>query len=229
MFDCIIVLGFTLKDKKKLPSVLKSRLDTAISLYSNSPESKLIMCGGLSNSKLKITEAEAMKQYAVSRGIEKRDIIKEDTSTDTIGNAFFIKQRILKPNKWRNIALVTSGYHLRRAKIIFKKVMGKGYRIKFIGVRAFDAHSIFYKILGIENDFTELTHAFFKNIKDGDDKQIKKLIKRIHPLYSEKGLQELLKLSNEEIAKRLGIDVKIIKKIRKYVERKVKLSGRLKD
>jgi len=225
-FDCVIVLGFMLKDKRKLPNVLKSRLNTAIELYKKGLFSKFIVVGGLSNKKLGITEAEAMKNYLIQKGIDSKDILKEETSTDTIGNAFFLKKKILKPKKWKNLIVITSDFHLERAKIIFKKVLGKGYKIRFVGSKVFDIPMFFYKWLGMEKDLIELTKAFFKGVKDGNNIQIKKLIRKVHPLYSERALKKLIKLSDEELAEKFGIKEELIKKVRKYIERRIKMAGK---
>jgi uncharacterized SAM-binding protein YcdF (DUF218 family) len=224
--ECIVVLGFGLQKKGKVPNILKSRLDAAIELYRNNLCSKLIMTGGLSNKNWGMTEAEGMRRYAIQKGVGKEDILKEEASTDTIGNAYFLKQRILKPNKWKNLAVVTSDFHLERSKIIFKKVLGKNYRINFIGTKAFSIPMFFYTRLGLEKEFIELTKIFFKGIEDGNDDQIKKLIKRLHPLYSGKALKQLAKLSDKELSKKFGIDEELIKKVRGHIEKRIRLTGK---
>ena len=107
------------------------------------------------------------------------DILKEEKSADTIGNVFFLKKKILKPKNWRNLIVVTSDFHIERAIIIFENIMGQKYSLKFVGSKAFNSKTLIYKILGFEKDFILLTKSFFKNIKPGDDREIKRMIEKL--------------------------------------------------
>ena len=51
-------------------------------------------------------------------------IIAEDESRDTIGNAWFTKTRIVAPRNWGSLTLVTADYHMQRALWVFRKVYG---------------------------------------------------------------------------------------------------------
>jgi uncharacterized SAM-binding protein YcdF (DUF218 family) len=224
-FDCAVILGFKLKKKNKIPSVLKSRLNVAIKLYKKGLFEKFVVVGGMKNKNLDITEAEAMKRYLIRKGIHSRNILKEETSLDTIGNAFFLKQKILKPRMWKNLIVITSDFHLERTRIIFEKILGKRYKMKFIGSKSLDISTFFYKISGVEKDLIEVTKTVLKKVKDGNDEQIKRMIKEFHMLYS-KSARKLLTLSDEELARKLGVDIIVIKRLRKIIKKvKIKNSG----
>jgi len=222
-FDCAVILGFKLKKKNKIPSVLKSRLNVAIRLYKKGLFEKFVVVGGMTNKNLDITEAEAMKRYLIRKGIHSRNILKEETSLDTIGNAFFLKQKILNPRMWKNLIVITSDFHLERTRIIFGKIFGKGYKMKFIGSKSLDISTFLYKISGVERDLIELTKSVLKKV-NGNNEQIKRMIKEFHMLYS-KSARKLLNLSDEELARKLGVDRVVIKRLKKIIKRSKINSG----
>jgi len=73
----------------------------------------------------------AMRKYAMSLGVPRRNILMQNFSSDTIGEAFFVKQMYLAPNRWYNNIIVTSKYHEARVSCIYDVVLGTRYHIKF--------------------------------------------------------------------------------------------------
>jgi len=67
-----------------------------------------------------ISEAEAMKRYLIEKGISPDRIQLEDQSTSTYENLVFSKEIMTIENA--NVILVTSDYHMYRAKRIGKRV-----------------------------------------------------------------------------------------------------------
>ena len=136
--DVIIVLGGGINADGSLPAVVKKRVGKAVELYKKGMAPRLIMSGKWSiNSKISYpcTEAEAMEEYAVLCGVERDDILVEKESQDTLGNAYWSKINFLKPAKWQDIVVVTSDFHIKRAKYLFGKVLGPDYRLSFVGVK----------------------------------------------------------------------------------------------
>ncbi|MFK4480948.1 YdcF family protein [Bacillus sp. RC206] len=80
------------------------------------PNSKIIVSGGIPAQG--ITEADAMSKWLILKGINKDRIILENKSMDTIENALFTIL-ILEKEGFKNITLVTSASHMRRALTIF--------------------------------------------------------------------------------------------------------------
>lgn len=137
-YDAIIVLGGGINKDGSLPRVVKKRVDRAVELYKKGCASRLIMSGKWGvNSKITYpcTEAEAMEEYAVLCGARRDDVLVEKKSQDTLGNAYWSKITFLKPAKWNKFVVVTSDFHVKRAKYIFSKVFGPEYRMSFVGVR----------------------------------------------------------------------------------------------
>lgn len=207
-YDAIVVLGAGPTKKETNPEA-KARLDVARSLFNKKVADKIIVSGGFTKTKIRISEASAMKKYLISTGVDENVVIKEEKSKDTIGNALFTKNLILKPRKWKKILVVTTEYHVR-AKYVFRKVLGKDYTIKFIMIPLGFYHPI-YRLFDIEGKLYELTKIFFRGIRPGDDKEVKRRMFSIHPSYiSNKKLETFAKLSNEELAKLSNMSPKTI-------------------
>ena len=129
--DYVVVLGAGLIGERVTP-LLASRIRTGIKIYSKHPGSKLIMSGGQGADEV-VSEAFAMKSYALEQGVSEKDIIMEDKSTNTEENIKFSK-RLMKDANSR-FALVTNYYHVYRALVLAKtlgfRCIGYGAPTKF--------------------------------------------------------------------------------------------------
>ncbi len=149
MKDALIVLGGGINANGEISLTSKSRIEKAVKIFNSGYANHLILSGKASFSKNPIparTEAQIMKEYAVLLGVPTEKILLEEDSRDTIGNAYFVKNKFLEPNNWRDVGVVTSEYHLPRAEYIFKKVLGEQYKIEF-----FPAESDFLTKEELEN------------------------------------------------------------------------------
>jgi len=119
----VIVLGTGLDEEGKIGSMLKYRLDGAIS-YVKKQEIKgkepasLIVSGGKATNK-DVAEAVMMQRYLIERGIKEQSIYVERDATDTLEN-FLYSQRFI-PQK-SNIVFVTNTYHLLRSGLIARRI-----------------------------------------------------------------------------------------------------------
>ena len=64
------------------------------------------------------SNADVMRDLAVQRGIPQSAILEEPQGEDTWGNAVYTRQ-VLEEHQLQSAILVTSPYHLRRAKVTF--------------------------------------------------------------------------------------------------------------
>lgn len=74
-------------------------------------------------------------------------LLKETSSMDTLGNAYFSLLTMAVPFGWRRVAVVTSAFHLPRAKALFVDIWGAGassllpggdpgaFELTFVGAR----------------------------------------------------------------------------------------------
>ena len=120
--DKVIVLGAGLKGNQITTSLLY-RLDTTITYYQQYPNTTIIVSGGQGTGET-ISEASAMYQYLISRGIPQDKIIQEDKSTSTYENFKFSSAFINSNDK---VMIITNNFHMSRAKLIAKRLGIEAY------------------------------------------------------------------------------------------------------
>ncbi|MGN0585521.1 MAG: YdcF family protein [Ruminococcus sp.] len=114
-----VVLGCHVKGTK--PSLmLTRRLETACEYLKENPNVKCVVTGGQGTGE-DITEAEAMKQYLMEKGIEGERILKEDRSVNTDENLAFTKAVLEQNGLSNDIVVITDGFHQYRASLIAEK------------------------------------------------------------------------------------------------------------
>ena len=112
----LIVLGAAVYGDR--PSLtLVRRLEGALDYLNAYPESVAIVSGGMGPGET-VTEAEAMRDWLLDNGVDEGRILLEDRATSTRENLDFsfaiIRERGDEPDG--NVAIVSSAYHLYRAK-----------------------------------------------------------------------------------------------------------------
>lgn len=126
--DYVIILGAGLNGDK-VSKRLETRLQAGLEYLKEKTDVQVIVSGGQGKDEL-ISEAEAMGRYLNNRGIDRDRIIYEDKSTSTIENLVFSKRIINKiNNKDIRVLIITSDYHMYRAKMICK-----GLGLKCFGI-----------------------------------------------------------------------------------------------
>lgn len=95
------------------------RCAKAVALYRKGPRRPLIITGGLSAGEQGPPVARIMEQALREMGIPAEDLIVEDQSANTVGNAQATGD-LLRQRRWRRIVLVTSASHLVRAVRLFR-------------------------------------------------------------------------------------------------------------
>lgn len=125
--DYIVILGAGLWGDT--PSLtLIQRLETSLDLIKLHPDVKVIVSGGQGPGET-ITEAEAMKRFLVSKGVDRTRIILEDKSTNTLENLYNTRQTIKRiDNRDKiNISIITSNFHMFRSKFLANRVGFNAY------------------------------------------------------------------------------------------------------
>lgn len=114
--DYVIILGAQVKGMKLSRTLLK-RLDYAVWYMKENRETIAIVSGGKGRSTM-LTEAEAMKQYLVRKGISKDRIKKEEKARNTFENFLYSKSFL---NLNSSVACITNGFHIYRSLQIARK------------------------------------------------------------------------------------------------------------
>lgn len=99
------------------------RLWKAVELYKMGKLDKLLLSGD-SGSLIEdgLNEAQQLKAYLVQLGIPAEDILTETRSRNTHENAIETAKTLKNHPEFDSYLLITSGYHMRRAKACFDKV-----------------------------------------------------------------------------------------------------------
>lgn len=114
-FDYLIIHGAGLIDGNKVSKLLSQRLDKAIEVYKKDPTPTIMIPSGGKGGNETVSEARAMADYLIEKGIPEDRIVLEDKSTTTLENIEYSKAIIDELGGGRYIALVTSNYHVYRA------------------------------------------------------------------------------------------------------------------
>ncbi|MCM1157046.1 MAG: YdcF family protein [Bacteroidales bacterium] len=138
--DYLIVLGAKVNGTQ--PSkILEYRIEKAYTYLKQNPDVRVIVSGGKGSDE-DISEAQAMYNGLVERGIEKERIYREDKSTSTKENLDFSKscmEEIGLDIEKERVLIVTTDFHVLRAVGIAKKA---GYR----NVEGLAADSVWYLV-----------------------------------------------------------------------------------
>ncbi len=114
----VVVLGCKVKGEE--PSkMLKRRLDSAV-IYMNENKDMICIVSGGKGDDEHISEAEAMKNYMVKKGVSAERIMMEDKSVNTYEN---LKNSLgMLYCERGEVAIVTDGFHQYRAGFIAKSM-----------------------------------------------------------------------------------------------------------
>ena len=131
--EYLLVLGVGIRESGEATNGLRARLDTAAAYVQNRPAVTVIVTGGMAKH-TPWPEAKTMAQYLRdTKGITDTTILEESKSRDTIQNftysAILINEResTLRPG-WNlytdppAVCVLTSGYHLRRALFLARRI-----------------------------------------------------------------------------------------------------------
>lgn len=115
----IVTLGYALGKGGVMEKPLIGRLEQTLKLAQMNPEVPIIVTGGVQQGG--VTEGYVMKKWLVEKGISPDRIYIEDQAKDTVGNALY-SVKIMKELGAKNLTLISSATHMRRAIAVFKEM-----------------------------------------------------------------------------------------------------------
>ncbi len=116
--DAIVVFAGGVGESGKVGQGFEERVQHAVELYRQGYAQEMVFSSGYI---YVFEEPIVMKALVVSLGVKPDAIILEERATNTYENVAFTK-RILEAKGWHNIILISSPYHMLRAKMVFKKI-----------------------------------------------------------------------------------------------------------
>ena len=130
-FDYVIIHGSGLLGGEKLTPLLQARVDKAIEIYGKCAKNPVVIPSGGQGPDEKVSEAQAMKDYLLTRGIPEERIVPEDASATTEENLVNSKAIIDARGGRKRTALVSSNYHIYRCLRLARKL-----KLKCTGIGA---------------------------------------------------------------------------------------------
>lgn len=134
--DYLVVLGAGLINGERVSPLLAARIDKAINFAHKQVKHgkkmpKIIMSGGQGGDE-KISEAQAMANYALEQGIDAKDLLLEDKSKNTYQNMVFSKNVAQKDfgSDHFKAKFFSNNYHIFRAGLLAKQA---NFKINGIG------------------------------------------------------------------------------------------------
>ena len=116
--DYLVILGAGINGET-LSLALYERLLAGLQYLEKYPDVQVVVSGGQGRGEA-ITEAEAMRRFLVSKGVDESRILLESSSTSTMENFKFSK-RVIEQQSGRpvsEITFVTSSFHILRSKML---------------------------------------------------------------------------------------------------------------
>jgi uncharacterized SAM-binding protein YcdF (DUF218 family) len=133
----LIVLGSPNDEHGALHSVALERCQAALRLHRDNAESELLLTGGF-GAHFNTTDkphAHYLKEWLLAHGVEPQSILPLAESRNTLEDASLSKPIALAAGA-RLAVVITSDYHLERARFIFQReYAGSGIRLIFLGTR----------------------------------------------------------------------------------------------
>lgn len=190
--EIAVVLGSGLKTDGSATPVTELRAKAAAAFIACQPM-KLILSGSRppdDPGTHGCTEASVMAEIVRAELATRQDaasepeLLLEDQSFDTFGNAIFTVARYLKNEEPGTLYVITSPFHMERAVYIFEQVLGKKWTVVARESPEWEGET---RQPGAPAAM-ERARAFFSDIEPGDLSACeKKLVARI-PAYRDRGL-----------------------------------------
>ena len=132
MTDVVIILGGANDKKGNLSSISKERLNRGFKEYQKRKDCKVMLTGGFGKNFNITKKAHATygKNYLLDKGVKRKDFLKIARSKNAVEDALLSK-KILHGVKVRCLVVVTSDFHLKRVKFIFRRIFDR-YDLKFL-------------------------------------------------------------------------------------------------
>ncbi|MFH0837578.1 MAG: YdcF family protein [Candidatus Aenigmatarchaeota archaeon] len=192
--NSIIILSNRLTPARELNDESKLRVDRGVRLFAQGVADYIIMNGGpglfteTTSQGLYVprdthpVQCDMMRDYALGLGILSDNILIQNYSSDSIGEAYFVKEIVLARRKLMDNIVVTSNYHVNRVREIYRQILGPDYLTGFEGVETELDNDP--DILTGEKHSLDMFLRLFGELQSGDSKRIEQILYDSHALYS---------------------------------------------
>lgn len=117
---CIVIMGYGLKPDGTMYEELVDRLVVGLSSALKYPNAYVLVTGGNTSNVSGTSEAARMAQWLMDRGLESHRIIRETRSYSTLQNVQRVYKILIRDYpQIRDVAVITSDYHIRQSCVLF--------------------------------------------------------------------------------------------------------------
>jgi len=131
-----VVLGHKLLPDGSPSHFLASRVQFACEQFSQRKHVSniIVMTGGRVQDSAIQSEAECMKRLAEKHGVPPENVVLEDQARTTYENAINARL-LLQPLQPKSVFIITSAYHMRRARLIFERLFQQSFpHVEYLSV-----------------------------------------------------------------------------------------------
>ena len=178
----LAVLSHHMSNKGILEEESVARANLAVKIFINENHDLLFTNGWAYRSDFEQPISDVFANFITKNSnIKSERIISNSESRDTVGDAYFLRQRLFKL-RYLNLTVITSDYHVKRTEIIFEKFFDGIAKVSVIGAlteRKNDPVTLAHEI--------ESTTAFEKSFKKVDFNNLNSLhetLSTLHPFYN---------------------------------------------
>lgn len=124
MNHIILTLGGPNDEQGRLSKIALDRLECTFSLYSNNDNMRILCTGGFGESFNRTSHPHAFyaKHFLLEKGVKAEDFLECTLSTNTVED-FRISKHIIERERPDLLLVVTSDFHMKRAKILHDIIM----------------------------------------------------------------------------------------------------------
>ena len=181
----VLVLSHLMDHKGRLNAESAARASRAYEVFNELGCDFLITSGWDYRKDTSICIGEAVKEFLIKHyNINRKYIISECSSKDTVGDAIFVKYNVVLPRNMSHLYIVTSGYHVPRVREIFNYFFSNTATIEVFGVDT-DNDSV-ADIIEHEKKSIESFHETFNNVNPNKKVEVFRALSEIHPFYNGK-------------------------------------------
>jgi len=181
--DVLLVLGCGINSDGTLTEDALESARMASDIWSQGVTAQVIASGSVSykaNFMPPVSEAQAVKDHAVSLGVPSDRILTEAESKDTLGNAVFARLNLLDPLGLRKVRILPGPNHSQeRLEYLFRKVFGSDIEYSFVR-RERDRPQEQAR----EQQSLIILKGLLDGIEDGDVRSVYRIMRQKHPGYS---------------------------------------------
>ncbi|GEM29098.1 hypothetical protein NN3_01050 [Nocardia neocaledoniensis NBRC 108232] len=124
----LVVLGGGMHPDGQVPPWVDARADAAAQQWATGRYAMLITSGRGPHPQVR-SEADALAEALIERGVPAEVIARETASTSTAANAWFVATSHLDPIAASEVTVVTNGFHAVRTQLLFEHIAARGCRV----------------------------------------------------------------------------------------------------